>query len=96
MAVKSPANAATPPALARVVKTSYLNDTLIEIEAGDTEGKLVGWPKGLDPADCGDNIIPCNDDGSEYGMPLDAKDKGKSAPNAPELIQPDPSAPARA
>lgn len=70
------------PVLARVVKTSYVNETLVIVEHGE-EGPLVKWPAGVSAADAGDNLIACD----EQGQPLDAGKKGKKA--APE---PDPAA----
>jgi hypothetical protein len=63
------------PALARVTRTSYLNDVLIEVAQGE-EGPLVKWPEGVDPATAGDNLIPFNEDGTPFGG------KGKKDPAA--------------
>lgn len=54
------------PALARVMRTSYINDVLVEVEPGSAEGVIVKWPAGVDPATCGDNIVPCNEDASPF------------------------------
>lgn len=66
------------PALARVLRTSYLNDVLHIVENGE-EGPLVAWPKGVDPADAGDNIVACD----EEGKPLAAKKSKAADPTAP-------------
>lgn len=50
------------PDLARVVKTSYVNDVLVEVAAGE-EGPLVSWPAGVDPANAGPNLVPCDKSG---------------------------------
>lgn len=52
------------PPLARVTKTSYVNDVLVEVEPG-SEGTIVGWPKGVDPRTCGENLVPTDTNGKK-------------------------------